>query len=523
MRDLFFAALPKHGFFHSCPSFFPAACRLFFCVALLGAFPCFPSRGGMTSIWYSVGMRTFGVWEPDVGERFDFSVWYPGTVSQTERVREGWIVEASKRGRIIPGFYPVILISHDTSSDRFANNDVAASLASGGFIVISPTHMGDNQNDSADLYTARLLRARPRHLLRALETVLDSPEFAPYTDESRIGLLGVGFGGITALQLAGAIPDPSLFTRHCAGAPVTDAFCAPWAAQRLLHLVSEMHLTIEREGRRAFAPYLDLYAPELMPAPAVLLSSERAKPEQKGKGRSLLTRFFSKSPDNEEAAADTEESPVAAPLTGNSTGAVVTYTPALDFQGGHLFGGTDSGESFVDIALQDSPQFRNVTTENSTGFPSSPDAFSTKASGPLAHRRSPDARKIRGIALMAPAGGMLFSREALSGVQLPVALIEAGQDTVYPPRTHSRPLHGSLPIPPELLFLAAADHFSLFARCSKDTMTNLGEACGRLIGDERNAVAEQRNRFLLSFFHSVLGVPQPPPPPSGFVAAQHTQ
>lgn len=117
----------------------------------------------------------------------------------------------------------------------------------------------------------------------------------------------------------------------------------------------------------------------------------------------------------------------------------------------------------------------------------------------------------------------MFSREVLSGVRVPVALIEAGQDTLYPPRTHAQPFHSRLPITPELLLLTAADHFSLFARCSKDTMANLGEACGRLVGDERDAVAGQRDRFLLSFFHSVLGEPLPPASPSGFVAAHHTQ
>lgn len=476
----------------------------------------------MITAWRPVGMRSFGVWAPDVAERFDFSVWYPGTAAQTERVRDGWIVEASKRGRIIPGFYPIILVSHDTASDRFANNDLAASLAAGGFIVISPTHMGDNQNDSADLYSARLLRARPRHLLRALETVLDSPDFALYADESRIGLLGVGFGAVTVLQLAGAVPDPALFVRHCANNPGTDAFCAPWVAQRLGHLAEQMPPILEREGRGAFAPALDLYAPELVPAPAASLaspSSEPARPATKGRDRSLWARLFSESAENDEESAGVE----AGAPAGNAVTAPAGYAPVLDFQGGQAFGGTDSGEPFVYIALPDSPQFRNAMTEEPSAYPSSPDVFSTRASGSFAHRRPSNIREIRGIALMAPAGGMLFSREALSGITAPVALLEAGQDAVYPPRTHSRPLHGRLSALPELLVFADTDHFSLFARCSKETMTNLGEACGRLVGDERGAVAGQRDRFLLSFFHSVLGEALPPASPSGFVAAHHAR
>lgn len=476
---------------------------------------------------YPVAMRTFGVWAQDSHERFDFSVWYPGSASQSESAREGWIVESGRRGRVIPGFYPIILLSHDTASGRFANNDLASSLAAGGFIVIVPTHMGDNQNDSADLYTARLLRARPRQLLRALETVLDSPDFALYADESRIGLIGVGFGTITVLQLAGAVPDPSLIAGYCPGSVATDAFCAPWAEDRLAHLAPEMKAMEKKEGSGVFIPPLALYAPELVPAPPVAAvaapSPERQKPAREAKGRSFLSRLFSADKDEpEEGGPEGEDVGAVAPPAAGGATAQANNGPVLDFQGGPDFGGTDSGEPFVHIALSDSPHFR-VTVAEESGAILSPDAFSAKSSGPLAHRRPPGIRRIRGIALVAPAGGMLFSRESLSGIHTPVALVEAGQDALYPPRAHAQPFYSRLPAPSDHISLADADHFSLFARCSKDTMANLGEACGRLVGDQREAVAGQRDRFLLSFFHAVLGEPLPPAAPSGFVATHHTQ
>ena len=486
---------------------------------------CAPASGAMMDTEHSVAMRSFGVWESDSHERFDFSVWYPGTSSQTESVREGWVVEAGRRGRIIPGFYPIILLSHDTASGRFANNDLATSLASAGFIVIAPTHMGDNQNDSADLYTARLLRARPRHLLRALETVLDSPDFAPFADESRIGLIGVGSGGITVLQLAGAIPDPSVLTRYCTGSKANDAFCSPWAAGRLARLVEDMRNLETKEGKKTFAPPLALYAPELVPAPLTTAPPlpEPKKPVRESKERSSLAQMFFGKVDDEEEPLDSEESAYPAPPSGNGTGAAAAFTLVLDFQGGPEFGGTDSGEPFVHIALSDSPHFRVAVADDSSGVLASPDAFAVRSSGPLAHRRPPGIRKILGIALVAPAGGMMFSRDALSGIHVPVALVEAGQDTLYPPPTHAQPFHTRLPVTPELLVLAAADHFSLFALCSKDTMANLGEACGRLVGEKREEAAGQRDRFLGSFFRSVLGGPLPPAFPSGFVAAHHSQ
>lgn len=496
-----------------------------FCLCvLLVFFACTQAAGAAPAPQYPVGMRTFGVWAPESEERFDFSVWYPGAASRTESAREGWVVEAGRRGRVVPGFYPVILLSHDTASGRFANNDLAASLAAGGFIVIAPTHMGDNQNDSADLYTARLLRARPRHLLRALETVLDSPDFALYADESRIGLIGVGFGGITALQLAGAVPDPSPLARYCQENAVSDAFCAPWAAGRLARLPSAMRRMEEQEGEKAFAPPLTLYAPELTAAPALAAASppEHPKPAREARTDFSLTRLLFGKDDEGEPSANNGETNAPSPSAA-APAAPAGFAPVLDFQGGPAFGGTDSGELFVHIALPHSPHYRVAVADDSAGSLASPDVFSARTSGPLAHRRPPGIRKILGIALVAPAGGMMFSHEALSGVRVPVAVIEAGQDALYPPRAHARPFFARLPLPADSLPLATADHFSLFARCSKDTVANLGEACGRLVGDERNAVAGRRDRFLLSFFHSVLGTPGPPASPSGFVAVHHTQ
>lgn len=221
--------------------------------------------GGSVSDVLPVAMRTFGIWEPSTGERLDFSVWYPGGRGgeDTATIKEGWIVSAAKRGRIIPGLYPVVLISHDTASSRYANSDLAVSLAAGGFIVIAPAHFGDTQNDSSGIYTAELLRARPRQLLRALETVLESHDFSTYVDESRIGLLGVGFGGITVLQLAGASPDFFPVAEYCSRTEKKDAFCAPWVRGKLASAAEKMNI-MNKEAPSFFCPSLSLYAPKLI-------------------------------------------------------------------------------------------------------------------------------------------------------------------------------------------------------------------------------------------------------------------
>ena len=509
------AAPPEQRVSACCRVFFSAARLVLLCLCVFALFPLADAEAAILSSRYPVAMRTFGVWEAEAGERFDFSVWYPGQASQTERTREGWIVESGNRGRIIPGFYPLILLSHDTASDRFANNDMAISLASGGFLVIAPTHMGDNQSDSSALYTARLVQERPRHLVRALETVLASPDFAPYADESRIGLIGVGFGSISVLQLAGAIPDFSALEKQCDDAAQKDAFCSSWAAERLARIPKDMKRMISQEGKLAVTPPLSLYAPELMPAPPVPAPSHPPKEEKAPKEElSFFARLFSEKHDEEDPPA--VEEPAAAPSAAAATAAATS--PALDFQGGESFGGTDSGETFVHIALSDSPQFRVTVAEYPSGSMALPDASPNGNAASLAHRRPAGTRAILGLALVAPAGGMLFNSEALTEARVPTALIEAGQDALYPTERHAHPYYTRLPATPDLLVLPTADHFSLFARCSKETMAQLGEACGRLVGESRDSVARQRDVFLESFFRSVLGDPLPPPAPSGLVA-----
>lgn len=496
----------------------------FFAICLSTMFsPVGVRAGGSAPERYSVAMRNFGVWEPDAGGRLDFSVWYPSSGAPSEFVREGWIVKACKGGHVLPGFYPVVLVSHDTVSSRFANNDLAGALASGGMIVIVPAHTDDNQNSSEGIYTARLLRERPRHLLLALETVLGAPDFAPHADESRIGLLGIGFGAISVMQLAGAIPDFKRLEGYCGAASGQDAFCSPWVSERLASIPETLFM-FRQEGAGALSPPLDLFAPPLV---AVAVSSAE---EQSAEGEkthqpagiqksSFWQRIFSGSE---------EERPEGA-FQSNSTGrAAADASPpalqnaalALDFQGDPLFGGTDSGAPFMHIALSDSPQFRFSPSDDPAAvlkLDPSP-AVADPSAG--VYRRLPECRRIRGMALLAPAGGMLFSRAALADIHIPTAVLEAGQDGLYPPSQHAHPYFANLPVQPMLLQLPEADHFSLFALCARETMINLGEVCGRMVGDDRRELAGQRDTFLVSFFQAALGGPLPSAPPSGYVAGE---
>ena len=95
-----------------------------------------------------VGLYTFGSFE-EQGSRLDVTVWFPSRVEGSNSKIDGYTMAATRTSRITPGFYPVVLLSHDAAASRFAHHDIATALAQQGMLVIAPTHPGDNYNDSS--------------------------------------------------------------------------------------------------------------------------------------------------------------------------------------------------------------------------------------------------------------------------------------------------------------------------------------------------------------------------------------
>ncbi len=438
----------------------------------------------------SAAFRSLGVWDESRRIRFDLAVWYPGGSSGASSNMEGRHFEAGT-GRPHPGFYPIILISHDAAGNRFDCGDLAASLASRGFMVIAPTQVGDNSREESGIYSLQNLIDRPRLLLLSLETVLNSPDLGPLADESRIGLIGVGYGAITAMQMLGARPDPDRLTTFCPKVEYADIFCTGWSGRSMAALGPQLRAATKREGDGLLTPSLAMYAPELEPAP----ESKAGQEDPSGK----------LSPG---ATAAAKLAAVAATAEEERLG----YAVALDFQGGPRYG-TLSGSQFVYIDPPDA--FNPLPIMAKEKSPEAPQAQPVGAHAQQALRRLPNNRAIRAAALLAPAGGMLFSPEDLHRVIVPVALVEAGKDEVYPPERHAQPYFSGLPSPPETLRLKNADHYSLFAPCDLDKIA--GVECGRVIGNARSELAETRDTFLASFFLSALGGPEPPAPPGTYM------
>ena len=147
------------------------------------------------------------------------AIWYPTTAKpgfallglSGERVA----TDGSVSGRGLP----LIVISHGTGASSFSHADTALALAASGFVVIAPTHPGDNFQDSSDVGKPDWLMNRSRQVERAIEMALHSWKDRGHIDPRKIGIFGFSAGATTALISVGGTPDLTRIASQCSVHP----------------------------------------------------------------------------------------------------------------------------------------------------------------------------------------------------------------------------------------------------------------------------------------------------------------
>ncbi|MFC1961378.1 alpha/beta hydrolase family protein [Chloroflexota bacterium] len=126
-------------------------------------------------------------------------IWYPAIIPEGVGIEEetyGGHIDAeldSSGAR-----YPLILFSHWYTSSSINDFKLFKHLASHGFIVASIDHRCDSK--------PTCLVDRPMDVLFALDQIAQETEdrFAGVVDTDHAGVMGISFGGYTALAAAGA-------------------------------------------------------------------------------------------------------------------------------------------------------------------------------------------------------------------------------------------------------------------------------------------------------------------------------
>ena len=289
--------------------------------------PPYAAAQGARAQQYYPGLRTLGIWDAALNMRLDVAVWYPSLRPPREFRLDGWTLTASRNGREVPGRYPLVLVSHDAAANRLSLHDMASALARKGFVVAVPTHPHDSMDDASGMFRASTLQERPLHMLLVLETVLVTPELAPIIDDTRLGLLGVGAGSATVLQLMGAKPDVTKLPAYCLEEPGLDLYCTPWAKRHYPLLEEEFKILLSRQGPTAFTPALTALRKAEAPAAPLPPASEPKPESSQAEPADAPAAMPAPLPNPSPVAA--QKQALRRPVRGHSIKAVALVTPGL--------------------------------------------------------------------------------------------------------------------------------------------------------------------------------------------------
>lgn len=197
---------------------------------------------------YAVGVTTVLVSDGPDGRALPVEVWYPaepadgaelaryaltlGPLTLVEMVSPNGAVRDA-RTDLAGAPHPLIVFSHGFGGVRFQSVYLTEWLASHGFVVAAPDHVGNTfaelVQETTALPAATMARLRPEDVSATLDTVLAHGEESGHplhrlVDPARIGVAGHSFGGYTSIRVAGAEIDLALVDSECQKDP-DDVFC----------------------------------------------------------------------------------------------------------------------------------------------------------------------------------------------------------------------------------------------------------------------------------------------------------
>jgi predicted dienelactone hydrolase len=140
-------------------------------------------RPVVTEVWYPI--------DPEVPAKTP-----PGFWLRCDEARDAPL--SKKRTK-----YPLIVMSHGQSCDRFTIAWLAEVLAANGYIVAAMDHYGNTWNNKIPELYARPWE-RPQDISFVIDQLLSSSQFKDSIDQTKIGFAGYSLGGGTGLWIAGA-------------------------------------------------------------------------------------------------------------------------------------------------------------------------------------------------------------------------------------------------------------------------------------------------------------------------------
>ncbi|BAU65686.1 hypothetical protein STA3757_30750 [Stanieria sp. NIES-3757] len=118
---------------------------------------------------------------------------------------------------------PLVVISHGFTSERSDFDDLAEHLASYGYIVLVPEHIGSNRKYKETFLRGELnvdvspseFYSRPQEITSLLNAIENNSEFKQLINWQEVGIMGHSFGGTTALLASGATLNQERIKQVC--------------------------------------------------------------------------------------------------------------------------------------------------------------------------------------------------------------------------------------------------------------------------------------------------------------------
>lgn len=167
---------------------------------------------------YQVGLEQASI--PDPGHTpISSIIWYP-TEAEARDVQVGPVTINAAPGAPIAGpGLPMVVLSHGTGGGAISHIDTAMALAHAGYIVVTPTHTGDNIENESIVGQPAWFVDRSRHIVRTIDFILGDWRGSQNINKKRIGIFGFSAGATTALIAIGGEPDLRLLAPHCTKQP----------------------------------------------------------------------------------------------------------------------------------------------------------------------------------------------------------------------------------------------------------------------------------------------------------------
>jgi predicted dienelactone hydrolase len=154
----------------------------------------------------NVGCRRTDFFDPEQKATIPLLLLYPTDVPPRDEQFGPYELYVASDARAKGSNRTLIVISHGNGGTPWAYRDLAVFLATSGFVVALPEHIGNSRTDNNLDGTAANLQNRPRHITLAIDATFADPSVGNILRPEGVGLIGHSIGGYTALSVAGGQP-----------------------------------------------------------------------------------------------------------------------------------------------------------------------------------------------------------------------------------------------------------------------------------------------------------------------------